>query len=225
MYKKSDIHPSWGNLLQAEFKAGYMNELSSFLTSDERTHRVFPPMEQIFECFNRTPVNKVKVVVLGQDPYHGFGQAHGLSFSVKGDQKIPPSLKNIIKELHLEFADFRALNGDLSCWADQGVLLMNSALTVRKSDPGSHQNRGWERFTDAAIQQLSEVRENAVFLLWGKFAQSKVHLIDQSKHLLLMAPHPSPFSAHRGFFGCGHFAKTNEFLIENGYEPIDWNIN
>jgi uracil-DNA glycosylase len=221
---KSELNDSWYEVLKSEFSSSYMADLSIFLEKEFFDYAVFPPKQLVFECFNRTPESKVKALILGQDPYHGINQAHGLSFSVQGAQRMPPSLRNILKELRFEYESLTMSSGDLSSWADQGVLLMNSTLTVRQSEPGSHQNMGWERFTDAVVEHLSNEREDIVFILWGKFAQSKARLIDQTKHLVLMAPHPSPFSAHKGFFGCGHFLKANEYLIEKGYDPIDWNI-
>lgn len=224
MLEKPTIERSWYELLKAEFDQQYMQDLRSFLIEDKERFTVYPPGSLIFECFNRTPVDKVRVVIIGQDPYHGQGQAHGLSFSVKGSQKLPPSLQNIFKEIQNEYSDFSYAHGDLSVWADQGVLLLNATLTVRKSQPGSHQNKGWERFTDQAIRQLSNSREHLVFMLWGKFAQTKASLISREKHLILSAPHPSPFSAHKGFFGCNHFKTTNDYLTTKGFDPIDWNI-
>lgn len=222
---KPNLHPSWCRLIENTYSSADLTRMMLFVRSEAETHVVYPPMPFVFECFNRTPVDQVKVVIIGQDPYHGFGQAHGLSFSVQGKQKLPPSLKNILNELQSEFPDFVSSGGDLSSWAEQGVLLMNAILTVRESEPGSHHNIGWELFTDTVINQLSKQIENIVFLLWGKFAQSKIELIDHRKHLVLQAPHPSPFSAYKGFFGCKHFSKTNKYLIEKGYDPIDWNIN
>jgi len=203
-----------------------MVKLRSFLQSQQEQKRlIYPENGLIFNAFEHTPFNKVKVVIIGQDPYHGANQAHGLSFSVQKGVPIPPSLQNIFKELHAEYPDFQfPKHGDLSSWADQGVLLLNATLTVEASKAGSHQNQGWEQFTDQVIQLLSEQRKGIVFLLWGKYAQAKAGLIDQNKHLVLMATHPSPFSAYNGFFGCNHFIKTNEFLENNGEKGIDWKV-
>ncbi len=218
------LEESWKEVLEAEFEKEYMKNLRSFLQSQQEQKRIiYPGNSLIFNAFNHTPFKKVKVVIIGQDPYHGAGQAHGLSFSVKKGVPPPPSLQNIFKELQAEFSDFQyPKHGDLSSWADQGVLLLNASLTVEASKAGSHQNQGWEKFTDRVIQILSEQRKGIVFLLWGKFAQAKAGLIDQNRHLILMAAHPSPFSAYNGFFGCNHFIKTNEYLEKNGERGIDW---
>jgi len=218
------LEESWKGVLEAEFEKEYMKKLRSFLQSQHEQKRIiYPGKSLIFNAFEHTPFDKVKVVIIGQDPYHGTNQAHGLSFSVQKGVPIPPSLKNIFKELKAEYSDFQfPEHGDLSSWADQGVLLLNASLTVEASKPGSHQNQGWEKFTDQVIQTLSEQRTGIVFLLWGKFAQAKAALIDQSKHLVLMAAHPSPFSAYNGFYGCNHFIKANEYLVENGGMGVDW---
>ncbi|MCF8453650.1 MAG: uracil-DNA glycosylase [Pedobacter sp.] len=218
------LEESWKDVLEAEFEKEYMKKLRSFLQSQQEQKKIiYPANSLIFNAFNHTPFNKVKVVIIGQDPYHGANQAHGLSFSVKKGVPIPPSLQNIFKELQAEYKDFQfPKHGDLSSWADQGVLLLNATLTVEASNAGSHQNQGWEKFTDQVIQTLSEKRTGIVFLLWGKYAQAKAGLIDQSKHQVLMAAHPSPFSAYNGFFGCNHFIKTNEYLVGNGEKGIDW---
>ena len=218
------LEESWKEVLEAEFEKEYMKNLRSFLQSQQEQKRIiYPGNSLIFNAFNHTPFKKVKVVIIGQDPYHGAGQAHGLSFSVKKGVPPPPSLQNIFKELQAEFSDFQyPKHGDLSSWADQGVLLLNASLTVEASKAGSHQNQGWEKFTDRVIQILSEQRKGIVFLLWGKFAQAKAGLIDPNRHLILMAAHPSPFSAYNGFFGCNHFIKTNEYLENNGERGIDW---
>jgi uracil-DNA glycosylase len=218
------LEESWKRFLEAEFEKEYMKKLRSFLQSQQEQKKlIYPPNSLIFNAFEHTPFNKVKVVIIGQDPYHGANQAHGLSFSVQKGVPIPPSLQNIFKELQLEFKDFQfPKHGDLSSWADQGVLLLNATLTVEASKAGSHQNQGWETFTDQVIQTLSEQRKGIVFLLWGKYAQAKAGLIDQNKHQVLMAAHPSPFSAYNGFFGCNHFIKTNEYLEKNGGKGIDW---
>lgn len=218
------LEESWKDVLEAEFEKEYMIKLRSFLQSQQEQKRIiYPGNSLIFNAFNHTPFKKVKVVIIGQDPYHGANQAHGLSFSVQKGVPVPPSLQNIFKELQAEYKDFQIpKHGDLSSWADQGVLLLNATLTVEASKAGSHQNQGWEKFTDQVIQTLSEQRKGIIFLLWGKFAQAKAALIDQNKHLVLMAAHPSPFSAYNGFFGCNHFIKTNEYLVENGVKGIDW---
>jgi len=220
------LEESWKDVLEAEFEKEYMIKLRSFLQSQQEQKRIiYPGNSLIFNAFNHTPFKKVKVVIIGQDPYHGANQAHGLSFSVQKGVPVPPSLQNIFKELQAEYKDFQIpKNGDLSSWADQGVLLLNATLTVEASKAGSHQNQGWEKFTDQVIKTLSEQRKGIVFLLWGKFAQAKAALIDQNKHLVLMAAHPSPFSAYNGFFGCNHFIKTNEYLVENGEKGIDWRL-
>lgn len=223
---KPQIAASWFKLLEDEFNAEYFTELKSFLIEEKRNQTVYPPGSLIFEAFNRTPVNETKVVILGQDPYHGPAQAHGLCFSVNDGVRFPPSLKNIFKELDADIGMHLPLSGNLTKWAEQGVLLLNATLTVRARSAGSHQGKGWEQFTDASIVKLSEQRNNLVFLLWGKFAQKKEALISKDKgHLVLKAPHPSPFSAHSGFFGCQHFSKTNAFLKSKGIAPIDWNLN
>jgi len=215
---------SWQEILKEELDKNYMINLHSFLQiRGKEGYTIFPPNNLIFNAFNHTPFDQVKVVIIGQDPYHGKNQAHGLAFSVQKGVKLPPSLKNIFKELQSEYPNFKYPNhGDLSQWADQGVLLLNSTLTVESSDPGSHQNRGWEIFTDKVIQLLSEKRSGIIFLLWGKYAQAKAGLIDHNKHLILTAAHPSPFSAYHGFFGCNHFILTNEYLEKNGEKGIDW---
>ena len=203
-----------------------MKELRKFLLSEKKSGKqIFPPGREIFTAFNMVSLERVKAVIIGQDPYHGFGQAHGLSFSVKKGQQIPPSLQNIVKEIEedLGLANLlRSGRGDLSGWADQGVLLINSVLTVEANRAASHRNRGWEQFTDVVLQRLSEVKKGLVFMLWGSYAQSKESLIDLKKHYVLSAPHPSPLSAHKGFFGCRHFSKTNQYLSEMGYKAIDW---
>lgn len=220
------LEESWKRFLEAEFEKEYMKKLRSFLQSQQEQKRIiYPGNSLIFNAFNHTPFEKVKVVIIGQDPYHGANQAHGLSFSVQKGVPIPPSLQNIFKELQAEYKDFQfPQHGDLSSWADQGVLLLNATLTVEASKAGSHQNQGWEKFTDQVIKTLSEHRKGIVFLLWGKYAQAKAGLIDQSKHQVLMAAHPSPFSAYNGFFGCNHFIKTNEYLEKNGEKGIDWRL-
>jgi uracil-DNA glycosylase len=220
------LEESWKKVLGDEFEKDYMKNLRSFLQKEKESgHIIYPPGNLIFNAFNHTPFDKVKVILLGQDPYHGKDQAHGLSFSVKKGIPIPPSLKNIYKELANDIPGFHIpVHGELTKWAEQGVLLLNATLTVKAHDPGSHQKRGWEEFTDQAIHKLSEQRSGIVFLLWGKYAQSKSLLIDENKHYILKAAHPSPYSADNGFFGCHHFSKTNKILEENGEAPIDWQI-
>lgn len=218
------IEQTWLNKLNIEFEKPYFIKLKQYLEAEKKQFTIFPKGELIFEAFNRTPFDKVKVVILGQDPYHGAGQAHGLCFSVNKGVKLPPSLKNIYKELKSDLGIEPGTQGDLSSWADQGVFMLNSTLTVRESSPGSHQLQGWETFTDEVIKIISTHKKNVVFILWGKFAQSKAILIDSEKHLILQAAHPSPFSAYNGFFGCKHFSKTNEYLVSRGMEPIQWEI-
>lgn len=218
------IEESWKRELADQFAAPYFAELKSFLVAEKQQYAVYPPGPLIFNAFNLTPFDKVKVVIIGQDPYHEPGQAHGLCFSVQPGTKFPPSLVNIFQELHTDIGMPIPQTGNLEGWARQGVLLLNATLTVRAHLAGSHQRHGWELFTDAAIQRLSEKRNGLVFLLWGSYAQAKVQLIDTSRHYVLMAPHPSPLSAYRGFFGCKHFSKTNEILLKNGIEPIHWEM-
>lgn len=220
------IDESWKEVLRSELESDYMQKLSLFLCQEEKDGKqVYPPKHLIFNAFNHTPFDKVKAVILGQDPYHGPGQAHGLAFSVQKGVTIPPSLRNIYKELKKDIPNFEIpRHGDLTKWADQGVLLLNASLTVRENSPSSHQNKGWEIFTDHAIRELAERREKIAFLLWGKNAQSKIPLIDGQKHLILKAAHPSFFSANNGFFGCRHFSRTNEYLLSLGKTPIDWQI-
>jgi uracil-DNA glycosylase len=222
---KPQIDDSWAELLQTEFRDSYFSDLKAFLLKERSEHTVFPPGPLIFSAFDRTPVHRVKAVILGQDPYHGKGQAHGLCFSVNDGVRHPPSLQNIFKELKDDLGIPIPNSGNLGKWADNGVLLLNATLTVREKEPGSHQGRGWERFTDAAMARLSEKRTGLVFMLWGSFAQQKEALIAKDRdHLILKAPHPSPFSAHKGFFGCRHFSQTNTFLSEHGEGPIDWSL-
>ncbi len=220
------IEESWKPYLEAEFDKDYMKNLKVFLRQEkEQGVAVYPPGPLIFNAFNHTPFDKVKVVILGQDPYHGKGQAHGLSFSVQKGIMPPPSLKNIYKELQTDIAGFQIpSHGDLTKWADEGVLLLNAVLTVRVSDANSHKNKGWELFTDKVIEVLSKKQEGIVFLLWGKYAQNKASIIDTSKHHTFNAAHPSPYSADNGFFGCRHFSKANEILKEQGKEEIDWQL-
>lgn len=218
------IESSWKSLLWDQFQAPYFAELKQFLVAEKRQHLVFPPGEYIFNAFNSTPVDDVKVVIIGQDPYHGYGQAHGLCFSVQDGIPFPKSLINIFKELSDDIGFRIPQSGNLQKWADQGVLMLNATLTVREHAAGSHQGRGWETFTDCAIQRLAQQREGLIFLLWGSYAISKRALIDEGKHYVLTAPHPSPLSAYRGFFGCKHFSKTNELLQQLGKKTIDWQL-
>lgn len=224
LYKPMDvkIEQSWKEHLQAEFDKQYFVNLTDFARQEYRTKKIFPPAKLIFNAFDHTPFDKVKVVILGQDPYHGDGQAHGLSFSVNDGVKVPPSLVNMYKEIHRDLGTPIPQSGNLTRWAEQGVLLLNATLTVVAHTAGSHQGKGWETFTDAAIKKLAEERENIVFLLWGSYAQRKAAFIDESKHLVLKTVHPSPLSAHRGFIGCGHFSKANEYLASKGLSPIVW---
>lgn len=217
------IEPSWYEVLQPQFEAPYFAQLKEFLVAERAQHTCYPPGSKIFNAFDSTPFDRVKVVILGQDPYHEPGQAMGLCFSVPQGVQVPPSLVNIIKEINTDLGtQIPTTCGDLTGWAEQGVLLLNATLTVRAHQAGSHQHQGWETFTDAAISALSERRQGVVFLLWGSYAIAKRKLIDTGKHLVLTAPHPSPLSAYRGFFGCHHFSLTNRYLMDEGLEPIDW---
>lgn len=217
------IHHSWIEKIGGEFQQPYMHDLKKFLQAEEDSGAViFPDQNNIFNALNTTHFNNVRVVIIGQDPYHGDGQAHGLSFSVPRAVRVPPSLMNIYKELESEYAANRPDHGDLTGWAEQGVLLLNATLTVRRDMAGSHQKKGWENFTDAVIRALNDHHENIVFLLWGSYAQKKGQFIDRAKHCVLTAPHPSPLSAHRGFLGCGHFKAANEYLQTHGLPPIIW---
>lgn len=216
------IEESWKKVLWDEFQAPYFSSLKEFLVNERAKYQVFPPGKFIFNAFDQTPFDEVKVVILGQDPYHGEGQAHGLCFSVPDGVSFPPSLVNIYKEMSSDLHIPYPQSGNLIHWAKQGVFLLNTTLTVRAHQPLSHQGKGWELFTDAVINILSEQHEGLVFLLWGRPAQQKLSLIDETKHYILKAPHPSPLSAHRGFFGCKHFSLTNEYLIKNGKTPIQW---
>ena len=217
------IEESWREVLQPQFDSVYFEMLTTFVRKAYQASTVYPPGSKIFEAFNRTPFDKVKVVILGQDPYHGPNQAHGLCFSVQDGIQSPPSLINIYKELQKEYGvAVNMTNGNLTRWADQGVLLLNATLTVEAGKAGSHQGKGWETFTDAAIKALSDRREGLVFMLWGSYAQQKGRVIDRSKHLVLESSHPSPLSVYRGFDGCGHFKKANQYLQSRGQEPIDW---
>lgn len=216
------IDESWKEKLQQEFDKPYFLSLTSFVKAEYTSTTVYPRAKEIFAAFEHCKFNEVKVVILGQDPYHGEGQANGLCFSVNDGVKPPPSLVNIFKEIRNDLGKPMPNSGNLVRWADQGVLLLNATLTVRASSPGSHQNKGWEQFTDAAIKALSAQRENLVFVLWGAYAQKKGEVIDRNKHFVIMSPHPSPFSADRGFFGSKPFSKTNEYLRSKGLKEIDW---
>ena len=219
-----EINSSWKAILHEEFNKDYFKRLKQFLLKEKQNLTIFPEGKNIFNAFNLTPFNKVKVVILGQDPYHGIGQAHGLSFSVPDGVKKPPSLKNIFKELTDDLQIPITETGNLTHWAKQGVLLLNATLTVRVKQAGSHQKQGWEEFTDSVIQKISDEKKDVIFLLWGRFAQDKEKLIDNKKHHILRAPHPSPFSAYSGFFGCRHFSKTNIILRKRGLTEIDWRL-
>ncbi len=222
-----DLEPSWLEVLHDEFEKDYMLKLKQFLKQEkEAGHKVYPKGSDIFNAFNKTPFDKLKVVILGQDPYHGPNQAHGLSFSVQKGITPPPSLKNIYKELATDIPGFKIpAHGELTEWAEQGVMLLNATLTVQAGTPGSHQKKGWEEFTDKVIKTISDKKEGIVFILWGSYAQAKAELIDQKKHFIIKSPHPSPFSADRGFFGSKPFSKTNEILVKKGKKPIDWQIS
>ncbi|SFV34083.1 uracil-DNA glycosylase [Thermoflavifilum thermophilum] len=220
------IEPSWKALLDEEFQQPYFAQIANHLKTEKQMGKtIYPPGRLIFNAFEQTPFDRVKVVLLGQDPYHGPGQAHGLCFSVPAGVAFPPSLVNIFRELQDDLGVPVPRSGDLSPWARQGVLLLNAILTVRAGEPASHSKIGWERFTDAVIRKISELKSGVVFLLWGRFAQSKEVLIDTSKHHVLKAAHPSPYSAERGFFGCRHFSKTNAILIQQKQSPIDWRLH
>jgi uracil-DNA glycosylase len=222
-----ELDESWLKVLSEEFEKPYMADLKKFLKQEKDTgHKVYPKGNDIFNAFNKTPFDKVEVVILGQDPYHGENQAHGLSFSVQKGVTIPPSLRNIYKELQTDIPGFMIpVHGNLTEWAEQGVLLLNASLTVQAGIPGSHQKKGWETFTDTVIKKISDEKEGVVFILWGSFAQAKAELIDKTKHHIIKSPHPSPFSADRGFFGSKPFSKTNEILEKEGKKPIDWQIS
>ena len=216
------IEPSWHKALSAEWESPYFSQLADFIHQEYRTTTIYPPAKQIFAAFDACPFDEVKVVILGQDPYHGPGQANGLYFSVSPNVAIPRSLVNIFKEIHQDLGTPIPNNGDLSRWAKQGVLLLNATLTVRAHQAGSHQGKGWEQLTDAAIRQLNAQRNGLVFILWGAYAGKKAELIDSNRHLVLTSVHPSPLSASRGFFGNHHFSRTNEYLIRQGKTPIEW---
>lgn len=217
------IEPSWKEKLKDEFEKPYFAELAAFVKDEYKSATVYPSPKFLFRALELTPFEKVKVVILGQDPYHGKGQANGLCFAVNDGEKLPPSLQNIFKEIESDLGKpIENRSGDLSRWAKQGVLLLNATLTVRAATPGSHQNKGWEQFTDAVIRVLSEEREHLVFILWGNYARAKGASIDRTKHLVLESPHPSPFSAYNGFFGSKPFGKTNEYLEKQGNKSVDW---
>lgn len=216
------IEQSWKALLQEEFDKPYFAELTEFVRAEYKSYRIYPPGSQIFNAFNLCPFDKVKVVIIGQDPYHGPGQAHGLCFSVNDGVPFPPSLRNIFKEINADTGAPIPQSGNLTRWATQGVLLLNATLTVREHSAGSHQRCGWETFTDSVIRIISEQKSNVVFILWGAYAQSKASLIDSSRHLVLRSVHPSPLSAHAGFFGNHHFSLANDYLVRNGLTSIDW---
>ena len=216
------IEESWKKVLTGEFDKPYFESLVKFVKDEYARHTIYPPGKKMFNAFDSCPFDAVKVVILGQDPYHGSGQAHGLCFSVQDGIAFPPSLQNIFTELKNDLSIPAPKSGNLERWAHQGVFLLNATLTVRARQAGSHQNKGWETFTDAVIRKLAEEKEHLVFLLWGAYAQRKGEFIDTNRHLVLKAPHPSPFSADRGFFGCRHFSKTNSYLEQHGKTPIQW---
>lgn len=222
---KVKLEPAWKTLLADQFQKPYMRDLRAFLQKEIQAKKiVFPRGQNIFAALNVTPFDKVKVVILGQDPYHGMGQAHGLCFSVMPGVQLPPSLQNIFKEIERELGIKQPGHGNLNWWAEQGVLLLNATLTVEMGKAGSHQGKGWELFTDRVIHILNEKKDHLVFVLWGSYAQKKGQFIDRKRHLVLESPHPSPLSAHRGFFGCGHFRKINEYLLAHNEKPIDWQL-
>ena len=218
------IEAGWKSVLMDQFQSPYFRTLKEFLQEEKKKYTLYPPGRLIFNAFQRTPFDRVKVVILGQDPYHGKGQAHGLCFSVPQGIPKPPSLVNIFKELHSDLGISIPEHGNLEKWADQGVLLINATLTVRDSQAGSHQKRGWETFTNRVIEVVSQEKSGVVFLLWGRFAQAKESLIDSGKHLILKSAHPSPLSAYNGFFGCRHFSKTNDYLNKQEETGIDWTL-
>ena len=222
---KVQLHESWLGRLEDQFQQEYMQKLREFLLT-RKQHRavIYPPGPQIFNALNSTPFEKVRVVILGQDPYHGPGQAHGLCFSVLPGERVPPSLSNIYREIQSDLEIVPAHHGCLQSWADQGVLLLNAVLTVERGQAGSHQGKGWETFTDTVVQLLNDETEGLVFMLWGNYAFRKGAVIDQRKHLVLKAPHPSPLSAHRGFLGCRHFSSANQYLQDRGQKMIDWSV-
>lgn len=216
------IDASWKSVLQDEFEKPYFAQLTNFVRDEYKTKKIFPPGNMIFSAFDHCPFDKVKVVIIGQDPYHNDGQAHGLCFSVNTGVDFPPSLINIFKEIERDLGKPTPTSGNLERWADQGVLLLNATLTVQAHSAGSHQGRGWETFTDAVIRKVAEEKEHVVFMLWGNYAQQKGAVVDGQKHLVLKSVHPSPLSAYRGFIGCGHFSAANEYLTSKGLSPINW---
>ncbi|NOU61161.1 uracil-DNA glycosylase [Marinifilum caeruleilacunae] len=218
------IEASWKEKLQDEFSKEYFQHLVHFVKGEYQTQKIYPPGKLIFNAFNKCTFDAVKLVIIGQDPYHGFGQANGLCFSVNDGVAMPPSLQNIFKEIYADLGLSIPKSGNLEKWSEQGVMLLNATLTVRANQAGSHQNKGWEKFTDAVIHCLSKEKENLVFLLWGSYAQKKGEQIDRAKHLVLKSPHPSPYSADRGFFGNKHFSKSNTYLTKKGKAPIDWSL-
>lgn len=222
---KPQLEKGWLTHLAAEFDKSYFKSLKAFLKTEKSQKVIYPPGKNIFEAYNRTKFNELKVVILGQDPYHGPNQAHGLCFSVNKGVQLPPSLKNIFKEIKADLNIDQPQHGDLTEWAEQGVFLLNATLTVEDGKAGSHQGKGWENFTDATIRIINENKKNVVFILWGRFAQDKARLIDDSNHLILKSAHPSPLSAYNGFFGCKHFSKCNEYLKKTGQTPINWGRN
>lgn len=224
MIKLQEIDSQWQEALKEEFQKDYYHELMAKVSEAYENNQVFPPANEVFNALNLTPLSQVKAVIIGQDPYHDVGQAHGLCFSVKPGVKVPPSLVNIYKELHDDLGCNIPEDGYLVKWATQGVLMLNTVLTVNAHEPNSHKGYGWEKFTDAIIRKVNEEDRPIVFLLWGAPAQKKKKLLNNPKHLILEAPHPSPLSVYRGFWGCKHFSKTNDFLVKNGIEPIDWQL-
>lgn len=222
--KDISLHTQWKELLAAEFGKPYFASLVTFVKNEYRTARVFPEGQNIFRALNTTPPDAVKTVILGQDPYHGPGQADGLCFSVKDGVKVPPSLRNIFKEIERDLGHRPPASGNLQPWAERGVLLLNAVLTVRAAQPGSHRNKGWENFTDSVIQAVNAQCPRTVFMLWGSYARKKAAFIDRSKHLVLESPHPSPLSAHRGFLGNGHFGEADAYLKKTGREPVEWRL-
>jgi len=219
------IEDSWKEVLKQEFDKPYFQQIPLHLKTEKSQGKtIYPPGSLIFNAFNTTPVDNIKVVIIGQDPYHGPGQAHGLCFSVQNGVPPPPSLVNIFKELHDDIGMSIPNHGNLTKWAQQGVFLLNASLTVRAGEPMSHSKIGWATFTDTVIKKISDTKEHVVFMLWGKFAQDKRMLIDETKHLVLRAPHPSPLSAFNGFFGCRHFSKANQYLVSKGIDPVDWSL-
>jgi uracil-DNA glycosylase len=225
MSNRIKLEPGWLQQLEPQFDQDYMQQLRAFLrTRTKDGSKMYPAAKNIFAAFDHTPFEHVRVVIIGQDPYHGPGQAHGLCFSVQPGVPVPPSLQNIYRELHSDVAFIPPQHGCLLPWAAQGVLLLNAVLTVERGQAGAHQNRGWERFTDAAIAALNAHRDGLVFMLWGSYAQRKGSIVDPQRHLVLQAPHPSPLSAYRGFFGCRHFSRANHWLGQHGHDPIDWQL-